>query len=72
MTNPPDNIIRLPVNALAPEIRARSGTVKLNFGYDDDRETVELEGSLTITEVCFLKEILSLWIRNELEETPHE
>jgi hypothetical protein len=63
-----DNIIKLTNNAVAHEIMERCGSVHLHFGYDDDRETIELEGSLTMSEVCFLKERLSSWIHDKLKE----
>jgi hypothetical protein len=62
------NVIKLHTDAVAPEIMARRGTVHLHFGYADDRQTVELDGSLTISEICFLKERLGSWIRQRLEE----
>lgn len=63
-----DNVIKLLNNAVAPEAMERCGSVHLHYGYDDDRETIELDGSLTMAEVCFLKERLSAWIRQKLEE----
>lgn len=62
-----DNVVKLLNNAVAPEIIARSGSITLNFGRDD-RETVELEGSLTLSEICFLKEILASWIHNKMQD----
>lgn len=63
-----DNVVKLENNAVAPEIMARCGSVHLHFGYDDERESIELEGSLTISEICFMKERLGSWIRQKLED----
>jgi len=62
-----DNIIKLQnVTAVhIPEIQNRQGRVCLNYG-SEDKDTVEIEGSITLSEVCFLYMILGKFISEKL------
>lgn len=49
-----------------PEIQNREGCVTLNYG--TDAETVEISGTITLSEVCFLYMMLGKFIQKELGE----
>lgn len=63
-----DNIIKIMNNAIIPEISERSGEVNLYFGSSDDRESVEIKGSITLSEVCFLHMLLGHYINKKMNE----
>lgn len=65
-----DNVIRLGNNAIIPEIANREGKIVLHYGpgkntYD---ESIELSGSITVSEACFLHKLLGKWIDEQIDE----
>jgi hypothetical protein len=65
-----DNIIRLHnvIDIHIPEIQNRSGSVRLVYGGDIDEESVQIEGSITLSEVCFLQKVFEKWIMERLDD----
>lgn len=65
-----DNIIRLQNVGTVhiPEIQNRNGTVTLHYGGAEETETVEISGTITLSEVCFLYMILGKYINDKLGE----
>lgn len=64
-----DNVIRLKNDGVIPEIMAREGRVTLYYGEGHElfSEAVELSGTITLSEVCFLHKLLGWWIDNKLD-----
>lgn len=62
-----DNIIKLQniTEVKDPVICARSGKITLYFNVED-HDTVELDGSITLTEACFLYMKLGQFLNGEL------
>lgn len=63
-----DNVIKIMNNAVIPEIMERSGEINLYFGDADDRESIEIKGSITLSEVCFLHMLLGRYINKKMNE----
>lgn len=61
------NVIDLGVQAEIPEIKNRRGEVILRFGYDDG-DSVEVSGSITLSEVCFLQKMLDRYILDQIND----
>ena len=74
MSDGDDNIIELRdlKSIIVPEQRSRCGSIILNYGYDDDRDSVMFEGSLTLNEACFLYKLLGKTIDELMEEDYEE
>lgn len=65
-----DNIIKLGGNYVIPEIVNREGTITLHYAADKNTydDSIELTGSITVSEACFLHKLLGKWIDDKLEE----
>lgn len=65
-----DNIIKMHnlKDVHIPEIQSRRGSVRLVYGGDVDEESVQIEGSITLSEVCFLQKVFDKWILEQLDE----
>lgn len=65
-----DNVIKLQNFSTVhiPEVQRREGTVTLHYGGDKDEESIEIKGSITLSEVCFLYMILGKFIQEELDK----
>lgn len=70
-----DNIIKLQnvKDIHIPEIQNRQGTVTLHYGgdakyNDDEHESVEIKGTITLSEVCFLHALLGRFIMDKMGE----
>ena len=65
-----DNIIKLGNNAVIPEIANREGKITLYYGSDKNTfdDSIELEGSITVSEACFLHKLLGAWLDKRMEE----
>jgi len=59
------NVIKGPFQTTIPEIKEREGRIILNFG--NDREQVEIEGSITLSEACFLLVGLQKYIHETMD-----
>jgi predicted acyltransferase (DUF342 family) len=59
-----DNIIKLGNNAVIPEIVNREGKITLYYGNGKNTfdESIEIEGSITVSEACFLHKLLGAYI----------
>jgi hypothetical protein len=60
-------IIKLENNGKIPEIHAREGAVLLSFN-SEEHDEIEISGTITVSEVCYLKEVLCMWIHNKMQE----
>jgi hypothetical protein len=49
-----------------PEIMNRSGSITLNYGIED-KDTIEIEGSITISEACFMHKLLGKYLDEMIE-----
>ena len=69
-----DNIIKLGNNAVIPEIANREGKIVLYYGEGKNtfEDSIELSGSITFSEACFLHKLLGKWIDNKMEEISNE
>ena len=68
---PDYNIVKLQnlTEVKDPIACARSGTITLSYNVED-RDTVELEGSITLSEACFLYMKLGQYLNSELGDEP--
>jgi hypothetical protein len=66
-----DNIIKLQnvTDVVDPASCARSGKITLRYNIQN-HDTVELEGSITLSEACFLYMKLGQYINSELGDEP--
>jgi len=64
-----DNIIKLcnfkQLNI--PEINNRVGVITLNYNVEG-KETIEINGAITLSEICFLHAMLGKFISDKLSE----
>ena len=65
-----DNVIKLGNNAIIPKIANREGKIVLHYGPDKNtyEESIELSGSITVSEACFLHKLLGKWIDDKIDE----
>lgn len=65
-----DNVIKLGNNAIIPEIANREGKIILHYGPDKNNYeySIELSGSITVSEACFLHKLLGKWIDYKIDE----
>ena len=65
-----DNVIKLGNNAIIPEIANREGKIVLYYGPDKNTydESIELSGSITVSEACFLHKLLGKWIDDRIDD----
>jgi hypothetical protein len=65
-----DNVIKLKNNAVIPHIQAREGKIVLHYAEDKTTfdDSIELTGSITLSEACFLHKLLGKWIDDKLDQ----
>jgi hypothetical protein len=63
-----DNVVKIGNDAHIPEIRNRRGTITLTFGGAEVVESVQIEGSITLSEICYMQKVLEAWIFEKLGE----
>lgn len=64
-----DNIIKLQnvIEITVPEAKRRSGKITLHYNVED-HDTVEIEGSITLSEACFLMTRLQHYLQSQMDD----
>lgn len=60
------NIIQLYNAVQIPEVMKRTGYIKLNFNVEN-ADDIEIVGTITVSEACYLKETLTKWIHDNMD-----